>query len=134
MISTTVSTQVNIELLEKLLLNHPDKHTVEYLVNGLKYGFDTGFKTLPTETYECKNLLSSRKQPDITSQLIQTELDKGFISGPYLSMPFDLYRVNPIGVAEGKYSKKKRLIVDLSAPHNEDQHASLNSLIDKTEF
>ena len=34
-------------------------------------------------------------------------------------MPFPVYRVNPIGVAEGKYSNKKRLIVDLSAAHDD---------------
>lgn len=45
-----------------------------------------------------------------------------------------IYTVNPIGVAECKYSLKKRLIVTLSAPYYEDQHASLNSLIDKSEY
>jgi len=39
--------------------------------------------------------------------------------------------VSPIGVAEGKYSYKKRLIVDLSSPHDDKIHDSINSLIDK---
>jgi len=34
-------------------------------------------------------------------------------------------------VVESKYSKKKRLIIDLSAPHNNTDHPSINSLIDK---
>ena len=74
--------------------------------------------------------MSANTHSIIISQFIQTKLEKGFISGPYMS----IYRVNPIGVAEGKYSLKKRLIVDLSTPHYEDQHASLNSLIDKSEY
>ena len=37
-------------------------------------------------------------------------------------------------MAEHKYSKKKRLLVNLSAPHNNDDHVSMNSLIDKSEF
>jgi hypothetical protein len=45
---------------------------------------------------------------------------------------FDNYRVSPIGVAEGKYSKKKRLILDLSAPNN-DTDLSINDLIDKAQ-
>ena len=45
-----------------------------------------------------------------------------------------IYRLNPIGVAEGKYSKKKRLIVDLSAPHDNPNNFSLNDLIDKQEY
>ena len=37
---------------------------------------------------------------------------------------FSIYRVNPLGIAESKYLGKKRLIVDLSAPHNDDNHSS----------
>jgi hypothetical protein len=33
--------------------------------------------------------------------------------------PFSVYRVSPIGIAEGKYSGKKRLILDLSSLHND---------------
>ena len=31
----------------------------------------------------------------------------------------------------GKYSGKKRLIVDLSSPHDDLSHSSINDLIDK---
>lgn len=41
--------------------------------------------------------------------------------------------VSSLGNAERKYSKKKRLIVDLSAPHNNENHPSINDLIDKNE-
>ena len=37
-------------------------------------------------------------------------------------------------MAEGTYSGKKRLIVDLSAPHNSEEHDSLNELISKEEY
>ena len=53
---------------------------------------------------------------------------------PFDKPPFDIYRINPLGIAERKYSKKQRLIVDLSAPHNNDTHFSLNSLIDKADY
>ena len=49
--------------------------------------------------------------------LIQKEQAKGFMVGPYEEPPSSLYRASPIGVATRKYSGKKRLIVDLSAPH-----------------
>ena len=54
-----------------------------------------------------------------------------FLLGPFESPPFDTYRVSPIGVATGKYSNKKRLIVDLSAPHDNISHDSINGTIDK---
>lgn len=47
-------------------------------------------------------------------------------NGPFRDIPYTTYRINPVGVAEGKYSKKKRLIVDLSAPHEDIENPSLN--------
>ena len=73
--------------------------------------------TLPTK--ECNNLTSARTQPEIVSSLLREECDKGYAYGPFLDAPFDCYRISPIGVATGKYSGKKRLIIDLSAPHND---------------
>ncbi|CAG2217078.1 unnamed protein product [Mytilus edulis] len=84
---------------------------------------------LPTK--ECRNSLSARTQPDVVSELIEKEVFKGFLYGPFKDPPFQKYRVSPIGIAEGKYSGKKRLILDLSSPHNDDKHLSINDLIDK---
>ena len=64
------------------------------------------------------------------SELLQKELNNGFIYGPFCKPPFEHYRVSPLGVATGKYSQKKRLILDLSSPHSKDV-ASINDLIDK---
>ena len=54
--------------------------------------------------------------------------------GPASLPPFKNYRVSPIGVATGKYSGKKRLILDLSSPHDDDQIPSVNSCINKSEY
>jgi hypothetical protein len=75
--------------------------------------FDTLVRSEKVQTKECKNNLSARVQETVVSELIDKELQKGFIYGPFTQPPFDNYRVSPIGVAEGKYSKKKRLILDL---------------------
>jgi hypothetical protein len=72
------------------------------------------------ETKECRNNLSARSQNDIVSDLINKELDNGFVYGPFCKLPFEKYRVGPLGVAEGNYSQKKRLIQDLAAPHNDN--------------
>ena len=50
------------------------------------------------------------------------------------STPFSLYSVCPLGLAEGTYSRKMHLVVDLSVPHNSDKHTSLNELINKEEY
>ena len=127
-------TPINVDMLQKKLVLHPDQTFVQYLIQGLAIGFDTGFKKLPDTSYECKNLVNARLNPKDTSDLVTSELNKGFLLGPFATIPFEKFRINPIGIAESKYSKKKRLIVDLSSPHDNDQHPSLNNLIDKEDF
>lgn len=75
-------------------------------INGLERGFDTGIAQLPATTLECKNLSSARKNPDVVDNLLKYELDKGYLDGPFEKPPYDIYRISPIGVVEGKYSKK----------------------------
>lgn len=82
-------------------------------------------------TKECKNLRSAINQHDIVDTLIESEVHKGFLEGPFDNLPFEKYRVSPIGVAIGKYSGKPRLIVDLSSPHENIAHQSVNNMIDK---
>ena len=131
MIKHGPSTPIDIDALARELTSHPDKDFVSYLLNGLSFGFDTGFLSRPEVPYICKNLLTARRDPSAVRELIDKELSKGFLRGPFEQIPYENYRINPVGIAQHKYSKKKRLIVDLSAPHNNDNHPSLNSLIDK---
>ena len=81
-------------------------------------------------TVECKNLQSAFRNPDIVDNLIKQEVEKGYPKGAFEKPPFDMHRVSPIGIVEGKYSGKKRLIVDLSSPHDGEEHSSINNLID----
>ncbi|CAG2203843.1 unnamed protein product [Mytilus edulis] len=133
-LSLGVTTPIVISNLVHELENHPNKEFKNYLVSGLSQGFSTGITTLPSKSIECKNLRSALSQPAHVLKLIETEVEKGFLEGPFDFIPFKHYRINPIGVAEGKYNKKKRLIVDLSAPHEDPKNPSLNELIDKDEF
>lgn len=119
--------------LRELLSNHPEPSFVFNLCAGLEFGFDTGIKHPPLSTLVCKNNLSARRNPDTVTQLLVEEISKGFVIGPYATPPFCSYRINPLGIAEHKYSGKRRLIVDLSAPHNTDD-TSLNELICKSEY
>jgi len=106
---------------------------VDYLCQGLEFGFDTKISVYPIRTHESKNNLSATRAPHVVDELLLKELDRGFLLGPFKEPPFTTYRVSPLGVAEHKYSKKKRLIVDLSAPHRNPLTPSINALIDKDE-
>ena len=89
---------------------------MKYDCAGLEFGFDMMVSTTDFQTKECKNVLSARMQPDIVAKLFKDECDKGYAYGTFLEAPFDTYHISPIGVATGKYSDKKCLIIDLSAP------------------
>ena len=125
---------MNINAFIQELRNHADKERVDMLIEGLNNGFDIGIKDPPKEQYECKNLQSALKEKVFVAAALKTELEQNYIIGPFSNPPFDNYRVSPLGVAIGKYSGKKRLILDLSSPHDEDLVCSVNSCIDKAEY
>lgn len=118
-------------MLERELQKHPDKAFVQYLCKGLREGFDTLIPDIDLPNKECKNLLSARQNVQEVQELINQECSKGYLYGPFRLPPFETYRVSPLGLAIGKYSGKKRLIVDLSSPHEDPEHVSINELINK---
>ena len=128
------STHINIDRLEEDLTDHPDRVFVATLVSGLMEGFDTGLQVLPSESMECRNLRSAQAEAEFVTEALLLEVEKGYVIGPYATPPFPVYRVSPLGVAIGKYSGKKRLIIDLSAPHDNPRHKSLNELINKDNY
>lgn len=123
-----------LPFLEKQLHGHPDQDFVNRLISGINEGFHTGIDPIPRENFVCKNNLSARRHPDETREFIQRELDKGYLIGPFKESLFEHFRINPLSVSERKYSSKKRLVVDMSAPHNEGDIFSINSLISKEDY
>jgi hypothetical protein len=133
----STSTPINIDLLEQELVSHPCREFVQEIVNSLRIGFHTGTAYSPPATYECNNLLSCKQHVDFVRQTLLEEVQQGNMIGPYFPAPpleMTPYRVSPIGVAASKYTKQLRLIVDLSSPHDDPLHPSINSLISKEEF
>lgn len=122
------STPINIDILSSYLSSHPDSTFVDYLITGLSQGFRVGVCSPLSTPYVARNLQSALAEPDIVSSLLDKELNKGYIIGPFSSSPFSLHRVNSIGIATRKYSGKKRLIFDMSSPHSNNL-ASVNECI-----
>ncbi len=88
---------------------------------------------LPSESLICPNLQSALTEPETVDILIKKEIEANFMIGPFPAPPFNIFHVSPIGVATRKFSGKKRLIIDLSSPHN-SPFPSINSLIPLEEF
>ena len=68
------------------------------------HGFHTGIQFIPELSIECKNFKSATCQPNVVTELIETEVNKGYVCGPFVNIPFKQFHINPVGVAEGKYS------------------------------
>lgn len=77
--------------------------------------------------------MSALKEPEVVDNLIQNEVSKGYMIVPFRSPLFALFHINPIGITTRKYTGKKRLIIDLSSPHNSTT-PSINSLIPEDIF
>ncbi|XP_056104363.1 uncharacterized protein LOC130083381 [Rhinichthys klamathensis goyatoka] len=116
-----------------LAAHHPDSDFTEYLLSGLQHGFKPGVVCPLSQNIICDNLQSALAEPNVVDNLIKKEVESGFMIGPFDEPPFKVFRISPIGVATRKFSGKKRLIVDLSAPHK-SLFPSINSLIPLDEF
>ncbi|XP_072306544.1 uncharacterized protein [Eucyclogobius newberryi] len=123
----------SIPALSKALQDHPDPEFVRFLITGFSEGFRPSLISLPSTSFTCKNLQSALKEPGVVDSLLAKEVKDGHMIGPFTNPPFSPFRISPIGIATRKYSGKKRLIIDLSAPHG-CHIPSINSLIPSDEF
>ncbi len=82
------STPVNISKLGRALRNHPNRCFVNYLITGLVQGFFAGLSWMPDYSLVCKNLLSALKEPEVVDSLLEKEVKKGFMIGPFDDPPF----------------------------------------------
>lgn len=99
-----LSSPVNVSMLSLELKNPPDKNFTHYLLSGLKKGFDPGLESLPDATLVCNNLQSTLSEPVIIVSHLTKEVDSNFMIGPFDSPPFDVHRINHIGIATSKLS------------------------------
>ena len=88
-------------------LSYADSGARESLISGLKSGFHIGISHFPSLSLECRNLLSARSDPSTVTSLLKEELGNGYLIGPYNSPPFDTFPINPLGLAQRKFSNKK---------------------------
>ena len=122
------SCNIDIVLFKKLLESHPDRSLVDYIVDGLTYGFDIGF-TGEFSATRPKNLRSADQNKVLIQQAIDKEIARGHTAGPFTQPPFPQTHCSPIGSAPKK-DGTARLIMDLSQPRG----YSINEGISKEDF
>ena len=114
------------------IVNAPDLKKVRYVLEGIKFGFSTGFE--PDRVYlktARSNMKSAVDHPDIIDAYIANEVALGRMAGPFVVPPYHNVQCSPFGVVPKKRQAGKwRLILDLSSPEGH----SVNDGISREQF
>ena len=117
--------------MENKLSSYPDRETANYVINGFRYGFKLGLTKYPQPRGPCKNSKTVRDNPGIAQQLVDKEVAKGHILGPFAEPPLEKLVYSPISIVPKAGSENAwRLVHDLSFPHGTDhEQESVNACI-----
>lgn len=99
----------------KALLSGYDEEETDYLINGFRYGFRINFHGERNNTLS-PNLKSAKEHSNIIRRKLLKEAAGGRIAGPFLTPPFQNFKVSPIGVVPKKDQGEFRMIHHLSYP------------------
>lgn len=106
-------TPVNVDSLERVLVDHPDSLFVLRLCNSLRYGADIGYKGARVPRFS-RNLPTALDQPNVVTGSLMKEVVLGRVAGPFPTPPFPNFQVSPIGLVPKKHSTKYNFLSFLS--------------------
>ena len=125
----SVSTPINVVVLERELSQHPARIFVSNVINSLRYGTHVGY-TGPHKPRVSRNLISAIQHPEVVSGNLRKELGLGRVAGPFNSPPLPNLQCHPVGVVPKKHSSEWRTIYHLSYPEGD----SINDHIPKDPY
>ena len=79
---------INVKNLSDMLQGCPDADFQEHVLPGAMQGFDSGISSFPTKNFKCINSVSARQDPNVTSELLFKEVEKGYVRSPFEEPPF----------------------------------------------
>ena len=120
--------RINVEEMRQLLVDHPDRNHVNYILDGYTYGFKIGNTRSPDPRPPCKNLREARRHETALRELINKEIALGHMLGPFKEPPLPNLVFSPLNlVPKANSATKFRLVQDLSYPWDGQQ--SVNACI-----
>ena len=124
-------TPINVNLLESMLIDHPDRDFVVGLCSGFGERFKIGYRG-PRQPFVSKNLKTAHLLPEIVDGNLLDEVKQGHTIGPFTSPPFQNFQIYPLGLVPKKNSSKLRTIFHLSYPKS--SATSVNANISSEEY
>ena len=85
-----IHTPLSVPRMRKLLLNHPNRPLVHFVMSGLLHGFDIGFRGSRDVNNVGANLSSAAMHPDFVSTFLAKCCKLNELLGPFTSNPFPL--------------------------------------------
>ncbi|CAB3997141.1 Hypothetical predicted protein [Paramuricea clavata] len=100
-------TPINVNLLESLLTDHPDREFVFGLCSGLRDGFKIGYHG-PRRPYFSKNLKTAYLLPETVDSNLLDEVKQGHTIGPFTSPPFQNFQIYPLGLVSKNFQRQRQ--------------------------
>ena len=110
----SIRSPVDFSLLSFLLASCPDRPMADYVLDGFSQGFRLGFVGSVTRGRKKPLRSSTDIGPQISTSILK-ELNRGHTAGPFLSPPFKVFHLSPLGGVPKK-DGTTRIILDLSSP------------------
>ena len=78
-----LSTPLHLLAWRRRLGTHPDKDYVNYILNGIEYGFRIGVDDTRVFKSAGQNMLSAKQNPQVIEEYLQAEVARGNILGSF---------------------------------------------------
>ncbi len=137
-VTTDVPTPVHVSRFSQMLTGY-DTEMVQYLVDGLRYGFrleindDAHFLSQYDDPPRYNHNSALRHKDAITAK-INKELEAGRMEGPYSVIPYENYMVSALAAQEKKTPGEYRLLHDLSWPRGDSVNDEIPVEFGKTQY
>ena len=110
---SNITTQVNAEVLKKLLLGYQNK---KYLIDCFEHGFHLGYVG-PRNSKSATNLKSCREHPETVMGKITSDISAKRVKDSFKETTFQELKISQIGIVPKKAPGQYRLIHHLSCPN-----------------
>ena len=118
---------LNFSAFQRELAVHPDRTSAEFVLDGIRFGFRTGFVPgLVPLISSRRNMKSASEHATVIDNYLGTEVASYRVAGPFPSPPFPRLQCSRFGVIPKKLQPGKwRLILDLSSPEDHSVNAGI---------
>ena len=103
-------TPIKVQTLAQLLKGY---HDADYICDGFRQGFKLEFQGNEAPLSSV-NSWSAVSQPDVVTEKLSQEAEKGRIAGPFSEAPFKNFKASPLALRPKPEPGKFRLLHNLS--------------------